>query len=405
MPAFTYQAMDPNGQTQSGVLEGDSERAVRQTLRKRSLIPLSVQLVASERRSIWQRELWAARVFSKSDLALWTRQLSELINAGLTLERALSALSAEAENEKARDLVASIRSEVNAGSTFAKALQMHPKEFSSIYLASISSGEQSGELGLILARLARDLEAEHQLQSKVLQALLYPALVSLIAFFIVIFLLTYVVPQVAHVFTNSHKALPMLTVVMLSLSRALQSHGWVLIVMGLGAYFLFKESMKRPALKSSFDAWTLKLPIFGTLIRGYNAARFANTLATLVSAGVPILKALQAAAQTLSNQAMKDDMLDALISVREGASLGLALSQKGRLPGLLPMFARLGEQTGQLAHMLEKASEQLAQEVQRRALQLATILEPLLIVLMAGMDMLIVLSIMLPIIELNQLVK
>ncbi len=405
MPAFTYQAMDPNGQTQSGVLEGDSERAVRQTLRKRSLIPLSVQLVASERRSIWQRELWAARVFSKSDLALWTRQLSELINAGLTLERALSALSAEAENEKARDLVASIRSEVNAGSTFAKALQMHPKEFSSIYLASISSGEQSGELGLILARLARDLEAEHQLQSKVLQALLYPALVSLIAFFIVIFLLTYVVPQVAHVFTNSHKALPMLTVVMLSLSRALQSHGWVLIVMGLGAYFLFKESMKRPALKSSFDAWTLKLPIFGTLIRGYNAARFANTLATLVSAGVPILKALQAAAQTLSNQAMKDDMLDALISVREGASLGLALSQKGRLPGLLPMFARLGEQTGQLAHMLEKASEQLAQEVQRRALQLATILEPLLIVLMGGMVMLIVLSIMLPIIELNQLVK
>ncbi len=405
MPAFTYQAMDPSGQTQSGVLEGDSERAVRQTLRKRSLIPLSVQLVASERRSIWQRELWAARVLSKSDLALWTRQLSELINAGLTLERALSALSAEAENEKARDLVASIRSEVNAGSTFAKALQMHPKEFSSIYLASISSGEQSGELGLILARLARDLEAEHQLQSKVLQALLYPALVSLIAFFIVIFLLTYVVPQVAHVFTNSHKALPMLTVVMLSLSRALQSHGWVLIVMGLGAYFLFKESMKRPALKSSFDAWTLKLPIFGPLIRGYNAARFANTLATLVSAGVPILKALQAAAQTLSNQAMKDDMLDALISVREGASLGLALSQKGRLPGLLPMFARLGEQTGQLAHMLEKASEQLAQEVQRRALQLATILEPLLIVLMGGMVMLIVLSIMLPIIELNQLVK
>jgi len=405
MPAFTYQAMDPSGQTQSGVLEGDSERAVRQTLRRRSLIPLSVALVASESRSLWQRELWPARVFSKSDLALWTRQLSELINAGLTLERALSALSAEAENEKARDLVASIRSEVNAGSTFAKALQMHPKEFSGIYLASISSGEQSGELGLILSRLARDLEAEHQLQSKVLQALLYPALVSLIAFFIVIFLLAYVVPQVAHVFANSHKALPMLTVVMLSLSRGLQSHGWLLIVMGVGAYFLFKASMKRPALQSSFDAWTLKLPIFGLLIRGYNAARFANTLATLVAAGVPILKALQAAAQTLSNQAMKDDMLDALISVREGASLGLALSQKGKLPGLLPMFARLGEQTGQLAHMLEKASEQLAQDVQRRALQLATILEPLLIVLMGGMVMLIVLSIMLPIIELNQLVK
>ena len=405
MSAFTYQAMDPTGQTQSGVLEGDSERAVRQTLRKRGMIPLDVRLVANERRSLLQKELWHTPVFSKTALTLWTRQLSELINAGLTLERALSALTSEAENEKARDLVASIRSEVNAGSTFAKALQTHPKEFSPIYLASIASGEQSGELGLILSRLARDLEAEHQLQSKVLQALLYPALVSLIAFFIVIFLLSYVVPQVAHVFTNSHKALPLLTVVMLSLSKGLQTYGWMLLLGLVAGIFLFKEAMKREVLRSRFDAWTLKWPILGTLIRGYNAARFANTLATLVSAGVPILKALQASAQTLSNQAMKDDMLEALVSVREGASLGLALSQKGRLPGLLPMFARLGEQTGQLSHMLEKAAEQLSSDVQRRALQLATILEPLLSVAMGGMVMLIVLSIMLPIIELNQLVK
>ena len=405
MPAFTYQAMDPKGQTQSGVLEADSERALRQALRKRALIPMEVRLVHQASRSIWQKEIWAAKVFSKSDLALWTRQLSELINAGLTLERALSALSAEADNEKARDLVASIRSEVNAGSTFAKALQMHPKEFSPIYLASIASGEQSGELGLILSRLARDLESAHQLQSKVLQALLYPALVSLIAFFIVVFLLTYVVPQVAHVFDNSHKALPWLTVLMLSISRGLQHYGWVLL-MALGLLFLtFKQAMKRPELALRFDAWMLKLPLFGPLIRGYNSARFANTLATLVAAGVPILKALQASAQTLSNQALKDDMLDALVSVREGASLGVALAQRGRLPGLLAMFAKLGEQTGQLGDMLEKASIQLSQDVQRRSLQLATVLEPLLIVLMGGMVMLIVLSIMLPIIELNQLVK
>ena len=405
MPAFTYQAMDASGQTQSGVLEADSERALRQTLRKRALIPMEIRLVAQEAPSIWQKELWHNPVFSKSELALWTRQLSELINAGLTLERALSALSAEAHNERARDLVASIRSEVNAGASFAKALQMHPKEFSSIYLASIASGEQSGELGLILSRLAKDLENAHQLQTKVLQALLYPALVSLIAFFIVIFLLTYVVPQVAHVFDNSHKALPTLTVVMLSLSEGLQLHGWALVLMGVLLFWLFKQAMKRPKLLQSFDAWTLNLPLFGKLIRGYNAARFANTLATLVGAGVPILKALQAAAQTLSNQAMKDDMLEAIVSVREGASLGLALSHRGRLPGLLPMFAKLGEQTGQLSEMLEKASVQLSEDVQRRSLQLATVMEPLLIVLMGGMVMLIVLSIMLPIIELNQLVK
>ena len=405
MPAFTYQAMDPNGQTQSGVLEGDSERAVRQTLRKRSLIPLSVQLVASERRSIWQRELWAARVFSKSDLALWTRQLSELINAGLTLERALSALSAEAENEKARDLVASIRSEVNAGSTFAKALQMHPKEFSSIYLASISSGEQSGELGLILARLARDLEAEHQLQSKVLQALLYPALVSLIAFFIVIFLLTSVMPQVAGVFAGSKHELPWLTRAMLAVSDRVRHDGWImLLLMVLGASAL-RMALKQDAFRLRFDAAWLRLPLIGRLATGYNAARFAGTLGMLASAGVPILKALQTAAETLSNRAMRADALDALVLVREGAPLAMALSQKKRFPGLLPMFARLGEQTGQLPLMLQRAGKQLSTEVQRRALALATILEPLLIVAMGGVVMVMVLAVLMPIIELNQWVK
>lgn len=405
MPAFTYQAMDSKGQTQKGVLEADSERALRQALRQRALIPMEIRLVSQAPSSIWQKELWHAQVFSKAELALWTRQLSELINAGLTLERALSALSAEAHSEKARDLVASIRSEVNAGSSFSKALQLHPKEFSSIYLASIASGEQSGELGLILSRLARDLENAHQLQSKVLQALLYPALVSLIATFIVIFLLTYVVPQVAHVFDSSHKALPLLTVLMLSLSKGLQQHGWALLLLGFVFYLAFKEAMKREGLRLRLATWMLGWPLLGSLIRGYNAARFANTLATLVAAGVPILKALQASAQTLSNEAIKADMLEAIVSVREGASLGLALSQGGRLPGLLPMFAKLGEQTGQLADMLEKASIQLSEDVQRRSLQLATIMEPVLIVLMGGMVMLIVLSIMLPIIELNQLVK
>ena len=405
MPAFHYQALDPQGQTQNGVLEGDSERAVRQLLRKRSLIPLRVELVSKTSSSILHKELWKSRVFSSTDLTLWTRQLAELIKAGLPLERALNALAGEASSPNARDLVASIRSEVNAGATFAKALEPHPREFSAVYRASIAAGEQSGELGLVLTRLASDLEAQNQLQSKVLQALLYPAIVSLIALFIVLFLLTYVVPQVAHVFTSSQHQLPLLTTVMLSVSSFLLNEWWVLCLALASGLFASRQALKNERIKARFDAWLLLTPIVGPLVRGYNAARFANTLATLVGAGVPILKALQSCCLILSNQAMKDDMLQALVMVREGAPLGLALGERGRMPGMLPMFARLGEQTGRLPEMLERAAEQLSSEVQRKALQLATILEPLLIVAMGAMVMLIVLSIMMPIIELNQLVK
>jgi general secretion pathway protein F len=405
MPAFHYQALDPQGQTQNGVLEGDSERAVRQLLRKRSLIPLRVELVSKTSNSILHKELWKSRVFSSTDLTLWTRQLAELIKAGLPLERALNALAGEADNPNARDLVASIRSEVNAGATFAKALEPHPREFSAVYRASIAAGEQSGELGLVLTRLASDLEAQNQLQSKVLQALLYPAIVSLIALFIVLFLLTYVVPQVAHVFTSSQHQLPLLTTVMLTVSSFLLNEWWVLCLALASGLYASRQALKNERIKARFDAWLLLTPIVGPLVRGYNAARFANTLATLVGAGVPILKALQSCCLILSNQAMKDDMLQALVMVREGAPLGLALGERGRMPGMLPMFARLGEQTGRLPEMLERAAEQLSSDVQRKALQLATILEPLLIVAMGAMVMLIVLSIMMPIIELNQLVK
>ena len=405
MPAYTYHALDPQGQTQNGVLEGDSERAVRQMLRKRSLIPMRVELVSKTSNSILHKELWASRVFSSNALTLWTRQLAELIKAGLPLERALNALSSEAPNQRARDLVASIRSEVNAGATFAKSLEPHPKEFSGIYRASIAAGEQSGQLGLVLTRLAGDLEAQNLLQSKVLQALLYPAIVRLIALFIVLFLLTYVVPQVAHVFTSSQHQLPLLTTVMLNVSSFLLNEWWVLLLGLLTASYAGTQALKNESLKARFDAWLLLTPIVGPLVRGYNAARFANTLSTLVGAGVPILKALQSCCQILSNQAMKNDMLQALVMVREGAPLGLALGERGRMPGMLPMFARLGEQTGRLPDMLERAAEQLSSDVQRKALQLATILEPLLIVAMGGLVMLIVLSIMMPIIELNQLVK
>ena len=284
-------------------------------------------------------------------------------------------------------------------------MDQFPNEFPPIDRAVIAAGEQSGHLADVLQQLANDLEDQQNLRAKLLSAALYPAIVSLVALAIVIFLVTSVVPQVAGVFAGTNRPLPALTLAMLGLSDLVRHWGWLMLLTLMAAGLGFRMAMRQEALRLRFDAAWLRLPLIGRLARGYNSARFASTLAMLTAAGVPILKALQAAADTLSNQALRADALEALVRVREGAPLGAALTQNGRFPGLLAMFARLGEQTGQLPTMLQRAATQLSSEVQRRAMALATLLEPLLIVAMGGMVMLIVLAVLMPIMELNQWVK
>ena len=413
MPAYSYEALSANGETRKGTIDADSAKAARSLLRTQSLVPMVVVAVnasaadkaAGASGSGLNVTLWTPRVFNATALAIWTRQIAGLVSSGLPLERALTALADEADSEPQRNLVAALRSEVNGGTAFATALAQHPREFSATYCAVVGAGEHSGNLGLVLERLADDLEQSQALKSQLIGASLYPGIVTLVAIVIVTFLLAYVVPQVAQVFAGSKRALPMLTVVMLGLGNFVRNQGWTillaLILIAGGARFAWA----RATFRDKFDAAWLNVPIIGRLARGYNAARFASTLAMLAGAGVPILKALQAAADTLSNRAMRADALDALVLVREGAPLAAALSQKKRFPGLLGMFARLGEQTGQLPVMLDRAAKQLSAEVQRRALQLATLLEPLLIVTMGLVVMLIVLAVLLPIIQLNQLVR
>ena len=411
MPVYSFEALSADGETRKGVVEADSAKAARSLLRTQALVPLKVETVGAQAagqagvggggtgRSLTRR------VFGATGLAIWTRQLAGLVSSGLPLERALTSLSDEAERDNEHHLVALLRAEVNGGSTFAKALSQHPREFTPIFIAVIGAGEQSGNLGLVLERLADDLEEQQALKAKLIGAALYPAIVSLVAIVIVLFLVTYVVPQVAHVFAGSKRALPLLTVIMIGTSAFVRNYGWLmLIAIVLGAIGA-RLALANAAFREKFDAAWLNLPILGKLSRSYNTARFASTLAMLAAAGVPILKALQAAAETLSNRAMRTDALDALVLVREGAPLAAALAQKKRFPGLLAMFARLGEQTGQLPTMLQRAAKQLSVEVQRRAMQLATILEPLLIVVMGVVVMLIVLAVLMPIIQLNQLVK
>ena len=412
MPAYAFEALTAGGDSREGVIEAETARAARGLLRSQSLVPLAVELLGAEQAggkatdaSVWNTSLWQKRVFNATKLAIWTRQIAGLITSGLPLERALTALSDEADNEPERNLVASLRAEVNGGTAFATALAQHPREFSDTYCAVVGAGEHSGKLGLVLERLADDLEQSQALRSQLIGAALYPAIVTLVAITIVMFLLGYVVPQVAEVFAGSKRALPTLTVIMLALGNFVRHQGWLMVLALALAGVAGRLAWRSATFRERFDASWLNLPLLGKLSRGYNAARFAGTLAMLAGAGVPILKALQAAADTLSNRAMRADALDALVLVREGAPLASALAQKKRFPGLLGMFARLGEQTGQLPVMLDRAAKQLGTEVQRRALQLATLLEPLLIVGMGLVVMLIVLAVLLPIIELNQLAR
>ncbi|MGE0099247.1 MAG: type II secretion system inner membrane protein GspF [Hydrogenophaga sp.] len=408
MPAYTFEALDAQGATQKGLIDADTARAARSMLRARALVPLLVEPASGassgEKSGGLNVTLWGGRVFSATALAVWTRQLAGLVSAGLPLERALTALTEEAEEDKQRNLMASLRSEVNSGSPFARALAQHPREFSPIYTGVIAAGEQSGMLGAVLERLADDLEAREALKNRIVAASLYPAIVTLVAIVIVVFLVSYVVPQVANVFAGSKRALPFLTVVMLDLSAFVRSYGWFMLAALVLGFVGVGLARRNEGLRLSMDAAWLRLPLVGRLARGYNAARFASTLSMLAAAGVPILRALQTAAETLGNQAMRADALDALVLVREGAPLATALSSKKRFPPLVSMFARLGEQTGQLPAMLDRAAAQLGAEVQRRAMHMATILEPLLIVGMGLVVMLIVLAVLMPIIQLNQLV-
>ena len=408
MPAFSFEALDAQGQSRKGTIEADTARAARSLLRAQALVPLAVEPVAvppAGGASAWGQRLFTRPVFNATGLAVWTRQLAGLVASGLPLERALTALADEAEDERQHHLVAALRAEVNAGSTFARALTLHPREFSDIYCAVIGAGEASGSLGLVLERLADDLEERQQLRAKIIGAALYPAIVTVVAVVIVLFLVGYVVPQVAGVFAGTKRALPFLTVAMMAVSDTVRHYGWLMLIALLLIAAGTRLALAQPHLRLRFDAAWLRLPLIGRLARSYNAARFASTLAMLAGAGVPILKALQSAAETLNNRALRADALDALVLVREGAPLASALAQKKRFPGLVAMFARLGEQTGQLPLMLQRAANQLSTEVQRRAMQLATLLEPLLIVTMGLVVMLIVLAVLLPIIQLNQLVK
>jgi len=406
VPAFSYEAVDAYGASKKGVVNADSARAARSDLRTRGLLPISVDLIAAQvdaagltRRSAFGDHL------STNELAQFTRQLASLLEASLPLEQAFSALLEQAERTYVRDLIASIRSEVMAGASLSDALAKHPRDFSDIYRALVASGEQIGQLAHVLSRLSDYIERRNTLVQKVKLAFTYPAIVTVVAFLIVIFLLTYVVPQIVSVFANTKQQLPFLTTVMLSISDFVRHYGWIVLLAVVTMAFAWRRALKNPAIKMRWHTWLLTAPFYGRFERSLNTARFASTLAITTGSGVPILRALQTSQDTLTNVAMRAQVEEATNSVREGVSLARALSAHKHFPAMLIHMIRAGEVTGELPAMLERASNAQEQDLERRAMTMAGLLEPALILAMGVVVLLIVLAVLMPIIEINQLVR
>jgi general secretion pathway protein F len=400
MEAFEYTALDARGKTVSGTLQAESARQARGQLRSRGLLPAQLEKVKARERA---SQVWA-RGLSAAELSMVTRQLATLLGSGLTLEQTLNALMEEASTPLTREILTGVKTEVTAGSSLAAALGCYQKSFPDFYCALVHGGAESGALPVVLLHLADYLDKRQALKQKTSLALLYPVLVSVVALAIVTGLLVYVVPQVVQVFTQSRQELPLLTRGLIALSDFLRV-GWPYLLSALvTAVFVLRWALKRPAFRFYVDAHLLKLPWLGSLTRSINTARFASTLAILLGGGVPMLSALTSSARVITNQVMSTAVAAVLLRVQEGSSLARALKESGLFPPLLVHMVASGEASGKLEQMLQRAAELETQALERRLAVFLTLLEPVMILVMGGVVLMIVLAILLPIMEINQLV-
>ena len=404
MPAFTYVAVDGQGRTRRGVVDAEAARQARAELRSAGLIPVTVDALQPEARSVGPR-LLRPRKLSAALVALLTRRFAMLLEAGLSVEETLAALIEQTQDELSGRILSGVRAEVLAGHSLAAALDSYPSSFPEIYRALIRTGEQSGELAVVLTRLADYLERRAAMTQSVGLALLYPAIVTGVAFVMIIGLVTYVVPQVVQVFEQSRQALPFLTRAMLWITGALQGN---LLVLGAVACLLAvgaRAAYSRPGVRARLQGSMLRLPLLGPLIQGVETARLASTLAILVGSGVPLLQALETGAAVVGALPLRRAVEEATRRVREGSSLHRALGGHGLFPPIFIHLIASGEASGRLSHMLSQAARQQEFENDGRIRLLAGILEPAVVVAMGLAVLLVVLAVLLPIIEINQLVR
>lgn len=403
MPAFSYRAIDAGGKRQKGVIEADSAKAARMQLRDRGLLPDSVEQLEENKASAHPgRVSCRKRRLTNTDLGIVTQQLSTLLGAGLSIEQSLSALIEQVSNESLREVLAGVRAGVNEGETLARALERYSDVFNPLYRALVEAGEMSGELPMVIERLAEYSENSEVLRQKTLLAFLYPAIVTLVAILVIGGLVAYVVPQVIQVFQQSKQTLPLLTRLMIVVSDLVRGYWWLLLAAAVASVFSFRVAMRREAVALRVHRALLRMPGIGYLVRGVDSARLANTLSILIGSGVPMMAALKAGTAVMGNHCLRQSLEEASLRVREGMSLSRALARDKLFPPILIHLIASGEASGRLGSMLERAARQQEREMQHRIALLTGMLEPLLIVVMGGIVMLVVLAILLPIIDLNQ---
>jgi len=404
MPAFEYTALNPTGREVRGVLEGDTPRQVRQQLREGGLTPLEVEEVKSRegRRS---RMPGLARGIGAMDLALLTRQLATLVRSGLPIEESLGTVARQSEKPRIRSMLMAVRTRVMEGHSLARGLGDFPHVFPDIYRTTVEAGEQSGHLDVVLERLADYTENRQQMRQKIQLALFYPAILTAMALLVTVALLTYVVPEVVQVFQGIGQELPWLTRTLIAVSDGLREYGVLILIALVLAGIGWGWLMKRPGPRAGWHRVLLRMPLAGRMVRGMNTARFARTLSILSASGVSVLEALRISAQVVASMPMRSAIESVAQRVREGSGIGNALERTGYFPPITVHLIKSGESSGSLDDMLERAAVNQERELEARIGMIMGILEPVLILAMGLIVLVIVLAILLPIFELNQLVN
>ncbi len=407
MGAFEYVAVDATGRERKGVIEGDTPRHVRQQLREQSLLPVAVNEVQQQEAARARKPLSFGfqRGLSATDLALVTRQLATLVKSALPLEEALLAVSQQTDKPRVRSVILGVRSRVMEGHTLGDGLGDFPGSFPEIYRATIAASEQSGHLDAVLERLADYTDNRQQLRSRTTAALLYPVLLFVVCLAIVFFLLVSVVPKIVEVFRNSNAELPLLTQILIASSDFMRAYGLYLVIAIAAAIFLFVRSLRIEANRRRWHHFLLRLPLIGKVVRAGNTARFARTLSTLTASTVPVLEALRISGEVVTNLPMRKAVDEAAVRVREGAAIGRSLGQSRLFPPMMIHLISSGETSGELDTMLERAAVHQERELDSILQAVVGLLGPVMILVMGGMVLMIVLAMLMPIFQLNDLVR
>jgi len=402
MPHYRFEALTFAGKTERGSVEGDSLRTVRQGLIARQLVPIRIELESEWTKNLfWQRFFSENRPLTRSELAVFSKQLALLVRSSVSIEEALRVLGDETAKPHVKKVLQAVSDELRSGLPLSRAIAIHPDSFDDLYQGVVAAAEQSGKMGQVLTQLAEFLEKRQALKQKALGALAYPAMLTAVSFMVIMFLMTYVVPQIARVFQSSKQTLPFLTEAILAISGFISSWGLVLLLLVAATFFLGRSALKQEESRIKFDRFCLNLPILGPLILAFETARFANTMAMLVTASVPILTSLRSARNTLVNHVLRKAIESTELRLREGASLAQALGSQAVFSPLLIHLIRAGEASGKLGEMLKYGAENAELEAEQKTKIFTGILEPALILLMGLLVLAIVMAVMQPILELN----